>query len=613
MKDKPGDKLQTAKARKAFIVCYVLVLGGLFLLMSGQLLDEKINTSGDNAQYYTLGKALAEGDGYRTMHQATLVPHNHYPPGYPVLIALTIKLFSDDVLVIKKVNQVCFGIALVLVFMLAQDLLKNVHLAFVTTLLVLFNYHLWLYAGIMMSEMPFMLCSLLAVWCAMRLNLAKPFYKGIWFWLLLVTVTASFYIRTAGLALLLAMVVYLALKKRSRIHALALSAGFVMAVLPWQIRSMRLGGSSYVRQLLLYNPYSPEEGSLSIATAFERLWLNLVRYITRELPSGLFNFVQVEDYTQHTTIGEWLTGIVILVVIVYGVFRLQKPYRLLIGLYLAITAGLLLCWPPIWTGVRFMLPLTPILLMVFVRGVFALLLRLTARHLSPVYLSLVLVAIMLLVSRPYARPLGGLQEQVQLPYPDNYKNYFQLAEWSAKNLPDSALVCTRKGALFYMFSGRATIPYQYTTNTIEQIEYLKANKVDYLVAADLGFSSTNDYLMPAINQHSAKFELIRELSEPSTYLFRFHPDRGYEGDWREGKRQGWGTYTWADGRRYEGNWIDGRKEGEGTMFFTNGQSATGIWTNDKISSAVTLRSAEGELINTILLKDIPDSKLRFDD
>ena len=33
---------------------------------------------------------------------------------------------------------------------------------------------------------------------------------------------------------------------------------------------------------------------------------------------------------------------------------------------------------------------------------------------------------------------------------------------------------------------------------------------------------------------------------------------------KEDKEQGWGTYTWPDGRKYEGEWKNGEWDGEGT-------------------------------------------------
>lgn len=43
-----------------------------------------------------------------------------------------------------------------------------------------------------------------------------------------------------------------------------------------------------------------------------------------------------------------------------------------------------------------------------------------------------------------------------------------------------------------------------------------------------------------------------------------HPDRAlYEGEMRRGKKHGWGTMLFQDGRRYCGEWRDGQAHGRG--------------------------------------------------
>ena len=37
----------------------------------------------------------------------------------------------------------------------------------------------------------------------------------------------------------------------------------------------------------------------------------------------------------------------------------------------------------------------------------------------------------------------------------------------------------------------------------------------------------------------------------------------YEGNWKDGKKNGKGKYTYTDGTVYEGDWKDGSKNGKG--------------------------------------------------
>lgn len=43
---------------------------------------------------------------------------------------------------------------------------------------------------------------------------------------------------------------------------------------------------------------------------------------------------------------------------------------------------------------------------------------------------------------------------------------------------------------------------------------------------------------------------------------------------------GWGTYVWEDGNRYEGNWKNGKKNGGGNLYFINGDTYFGNFLED---------------------------------
>ena len=37
-----------------------------------------------------------------------------------------------------------------------------------------------------------------------------------------------------------------------------------------------------------------------------------------------------------------------------------------------------------------------------------------------------------------------------------------------------------------------------------------------------------------------------------------------------GKKSGWGEYTYMNGNRYDGEWVDDKKHGRGEYFFADG-------------------------------------------
>ena len=55
----------------------------------------------------------------------------------------------------------------------------------------------------------------------------------------------------------------------------------------------------------------------------------------------------------------------------------------------------------------------------------------------------------------------------------------------------------------------------------------------------------------------------------------------YEGDYKEGKIHGKGKYTYVEGDIYEGEYFNGRREGKGTYKYSNGNKYVGKWKEGK--------------------------------
>jgi hypothetical protein len=52
----------------------------------------------------------------------------------------------------------------------------------------------------------------------------------------------------------------------------------------------------------------------------------------------------------------------------------------------------------------------------------------------------------------------------------------------------------------------------------------------------------------------------------------------YTGEWRNGKKEGYGTFIWAkNGARYEGEWVNNIQHGKGTYIKANGDIHKGEW------------------------------------
>ena len=97
-------KLKELLNHRAVVFLYLFIIGFVFFKTYDRVFDKKVHLGGDNAGYYIYGKSIAKGEGYRAIHTKDKVKANHFPPGYPALIAVVMKTFSGKIETIKSAN-----------------------------------------------------------------------------------------------------------------------------------------------------------------------------------------------------------------------------------------------------------------------------------------------------------------------------------------------------------------------------------------------------------------------------------------------------------------------------------------------------------------------------
>ena len=476
------------------------------------IFDKKLDLNGDNANYYMLGKALAAGEGYININTLQKRPNNHFPPGYPAIISGTITILGDSIINIKLVNGLFFLVTLFGLYFLIIKLTSSNLIAIISILLILVNVHFLRYSTMIMSEIPFMFFSIMAILSFLKIQFEKPFWKDPWLYITIILLGLSFYIRSSGIAIIGSIVLYLFITKRWQ-HGFVIIVAIIVIALPWQIRSFNLGGSSYLKQLTQVNPYRPELGMANFSDFADRFGSNFGRYLSKEIPAATFSFY-TPNYREDSTSLEWLLGISLFVLIVYGIWNLKK-YNILILTYLAGTLALLFLWPDVWFGVRFILPATPFLVIGLVNGLQKLLEKLTVLNTNK---KLQWLLILLII--PFLYKLKPLHDRAVVRFQPNWENYFLLAQWVNKNIDHGAIIACRKPTIFYLYSNTYTVNYKYSENPEELINDLITKKVDYVVMEQLGFSSTYRYLIPAVRNNMDRFEVIKRIGNPDTFLLR---------------------------------------------------------------------------------------------
>jgi hypothetical protein len=485
---------------------FLIIIGIGFLFTYTYTFDSKLALLGDNASYYTLGKALAQGEGYVNISKISKSPNNHYPPGYPVIISAVL-IFSDSIVAVKLLNGLFFLGSLLLVFILISKLTKNYITAFVVSMLAVFNSHLLFYSSLMMSEIPYMFFSLLAIYLFTKIEFESAFWKDKFFIGTVLSMIIAYYIRSLGVALLAGFCLHLLLQKKWKAMG-AFILTFIIGFLPWFIRGQKLGGTSYINQLKMINPYNPGLGQANFGDFVDRTINNFSRYFSREIPDAIFTFGPA--YNEPIKGSEWFFGFIILALIGYGIYQL-KEYRLVILGYLLGTFGILMIWPDVWIGVRFIVPIISILVVALICGFVALLGKITTHSVTQ-YIPI--VAILFTIGS-----VIDLHNTAKAPYPPAWQRYFEVAEWLKKNEKEVVVSCG-KPSLFYTYADNYTMRYKFTQDAEKLIDNLEKQQVDYVVI-DQVYGNTFQYLLPAVRQYPDRFQQVLHLKNPDTYLLKF--------------------------------------------------------------------------------------------
>jgi 4-amino-4-deoxy-L-arabinose transferase-like glycosyltransferase len=418
------------------------------------------HAGGDNAGYVSLAHALLTTGSYTEAFDPAGLPHTKYPPLFPALLAALIALGARTWVALKSTAAVATVTAVALTYLWAARRVGPwsalaVALLFGASSAVVYYSH-WV-----LSDPVFVALTMAALWALDRElagNAASGEAEGSdgdaragrWLAVGVVAAGLAYFTRSAGLPLVVAMLGWLAWRRRWRSLAWA-GAALGAPALVWWMRGRGAPGS-YATELWMVDPYQPALGTIGPVGLLPRAFENLSGYVLGHGPEGIVG-----------ARGAWvsLLGVVLVAAALYGWVRAVRRGR--VGpaeLFLPLYAGLVLLWPTVWSGDRFALPLYPL---VFLYG--ALALRDVAARLPRFVGNLLAAAVVLAVALPAAaswvreartaRTCARVvaAEGAFACYGPRVGAFVTAAEWAATGLPDGAAILTRKPRIFYALSG----------------------------------------------------------------------------------------------------------------------------------------------------------------
>jgi hypothetical protein len=263
-------------------------------------LDRAAGLVVDDAWYVLLGEALARGDGYRLISSVATPILPVVPPGFPALLSLVFRVspaFPQNVLLLKGVSiAAMFGVGLCTYryFVEWRQMPRPIGVAIAAATLLTPGL-VFLATSTVMAECVFMLCQLLTVFVveqSVHADTQRAARRRIV--LAAVLAAAAMLARSAGIAVIVAVVLYLLGVRRVWLSALFAAVTFA-CLLPWTVyeerhaptREERLahGGSiafAYTDLMRMRSAADPTSGHIGLGDLPSRVANNVVNVFGRD-------------------------------------------------------------------------------------------------------------------------------------------------------------------------------------------------------------------------------------------------------------------------------------------------------------------------------------------
>jgi hypothetical protein len=472
------------------------------------------HTGGDSAAYITLGRSLLERGALLSLWDPAEPLHTQYPPAFPAILAISMALGLEPWIQLKLVVIALSTGAVTLSFLWLMRRRRPL-IAIGAASILAFSPGVLEQSRWVLSDVPFWFLTMLAVWSLERVPKDRRALFGVG----VAAIVLAYLTRSAGLPLVIAAAGWLTLRRRWKQLAV-LAAAMLPFALWWWLRARSEGGIDYVSQFWFVNPYQPELGRIGPLDLFDRIIENATKYVTIHLPILLTGTTGAVPLALSAgTFGFGLYG---------WARRLRRPS--FVELFTVLYLGLILVWPAVWSGERFLLPALPMLLFFAADGMTRLAERVRNGAGVPMGAAAALLIMLGAVPAQFDAVRFSTACMYQYRGGDRYpcmipawRDFFDVGEWAATALPERAAVISRKPRLFHVVSdGHPGINYPMTPDPGELIRAANAAAARHVVFDHLdGLSQA--YLAPAVLGRITAWCIMHESPRDRTLVLGLLP------------------------------------------------------------------------------------------
>jgi hypothetical protein len=499
------DGSEPTRFSRPIAVLTLLAVSTIYVLR----LDRIVGLMGDDGWYVLLAKAMSAGDGYRLISAAATPILPMYPPGFPAALAVVFRLypqFPDNVWLLKGVSFAAMAILSVLTFryLVHVRAMRRDLAAGVATATALTPAFVFLATSTIMSECFFAATQLLAVLFVER-TIASSGERDRRTYGILAASTAAlaFLVRTAGIALLVAVPVYLVARRGYRtgfafigVAAVCLGPWLVYAALHQPSLRDRLAQGGQIALPYADHFWRRADGSgpVDVRELPARIQQNIWNIVSRDV-GGLVvpqlyrgpteSGQEVLDLappaagrtrSMGNTLGTVVVSCVIAAVLVGGFVRTVRQRVTVAELLVPLSIAITVLWP--FPTFRFVLPLLPFLFFYFVAAISGFRSVLVARAAL-----LSVIGLQALDHAGYISAAHHLAGDAPIYFDQQFDDVETVLGWMRDNLHEDGAVATDRPALVYLHTGRKTVAIDHANDNWES---WKGLGVKYVVALTPG-------------------------------------------------------------------------------------------------------------------------------
>lgn len=548
--------IQAYKTEIAYITGVVLLAAVLMGLMLNPFLTV---VNHDSAIFCILAQSILKGN-YLLVSEPNPQPYFTFPPLLSLQLAGLMTLFGNTdpesmQWVFKGYIDVLFLCSLPLFYIWVRQMFSRRD-AMILTPLVAVNPIIFKYSSDILSDTPYWAFSMLAMFAAWQFQRTSERQEGKplrWFFLAVVMIILCALTRQIGMALVMAFLAILAVRKQWKLLITA-SVLFILTVGGWQsyehfyrsahrsdISSLNQQGVQevldkspikleYVKHFLIDRPVDMDQNRLQTSPAV--LWQNVVDRVQAYTEISLDQLlpdmkVKRNGHKVNLThfAGFMLLFWVLFLPGLWWLFR-RYPYG---GLYLGVYLGVLLVYP--YISPRFLLPVFPLILLCCYLGLLAIRDKLAQQ--VPAFKSIAPLAVPFFVVLALAGHLpdtirwvnAGLQLKLANQGPSLRKGnraYYETLLWLKANTPKDSLIISRKPPVTYFYSGRRSTAFPFTAHQDKLFAYIDEKRRRYgrefphiYIFEDNVFGSSTRYLKPTVEKYHNRLKLV--YTEPVTH------------------------------------------------------------------------------------------------